>query len=167
MNIVFVTSWKDKTTSEVFEGDYIFPASSKRELTDEDLELSEINAEMIQIGINEIYARHGRIFADPSWAAYFDGKDWYKGIVQPEEFDENIFSQTEKDNINFLEAKYELYGGSSVTETYDENISYVINCEGSTTLWEEPDISSAELCQIPLGAAGECITGCSKWFCAG
>ena len=50
-----------KTTSEVFEGDYIFPASSKRELTDEDLELSEINAEMIQIGINEIYARHGRI----------------------------------------------------------------------------------------------------------
>lgn len=153
-----------KTTSEVFEGDYIFPASSKRELTDEDLELSEINAEMIQIGINEIYARHGRIFADPSWAAYFDGKDWYKGIVQPEEFDENIFSQTEKDNINFLEAKYELYGGSSVTETYDENISYVINCEDSTTLWEEPDISSAELCQIPLGAAVNVLQGAPNGF---
>ena len=60
--------------------------------------------EMIQIGINEIYARHGRIFADPSWAAYFDGKDWYKGTVQPEEFDENIFSQTEKDNIYFFTA---------------------------------------------------------------
>ena len=119
---------------------------------------------MIQIGINEIYARHGRIFADPSWAAYFDGKDWYKGIVQPEEFDENIFSQTEKDNINFLEAKYELYGGSSVTETYDENISYVINCEDSTTLWEEPDISSAELCQIPLGAAVNVLQGAPNGF---
>ena len=80
------------------------------------------------------------------------------------EFDENIFSQTEKDNINFLEAKYELYGGSSVTETYDENISYVINCEDSTTLWEEPDISSAELCQIPLGAAVNVLQGAPNGF---
>lgn len=74
-------------------------------MTDEDLELSEINAEMIQIGINEIYARHGRIFADPSWAAYFDGKDWYKGIVQPEEFDENIFFPDRKRQYKFFGSK--------------------------------------------------------------
>ena len=153
-----------KTTSEVFEGNYIFPASSKRELTDEDLELSEISAEMIQIGINEIYARHGRIFSDPSWAAYFEGKNWYKGIVQPDEFDENIFSQTEKDNINFLEVMYELYGGNSITETDSENISYVINCEESITLWEKPDISSAELCQIPLGTAVNVLQGAPNGF---
>lgn len=40
----------------------------------------------------------------------------------------------------------------------------IINCEDSTTLWEEPDISSAELCQIPLGAAVNVLQGAPNGF---
>ena len=73
------------------------------------------------------------------------------------------FPRPKKDNINFLEAKYELYGGSSVTETYDENISYVINCEDST-LMGRTRYFLCRTCQIPLGAAVNVLQGAPNGF---
>lgn len=40
----------------------------------------------------------------------------------------------------------------------------MINCEESITMWESPDISSPEICQIPLGTAVNVLQGASNGF---
>ena len=197
-----------KTTSDAFEGDYIFPASSKRLLQDDDLITPEITGDDLIIGANEICARHGMIFKSSEWKTYFENKDWYEGTIDPSAFAGEL-SKLEQENINFLCVYYMAFGEyvatvddynevwgedydgaygyerlegddkelDNVEDTYEdayedlengndigENTCYVINCEDSTTLWEEPDISSAELCQIPLGAAVNVLQGAPNGF---
>lgn len=91
----------EEESVETSEGDeYIIPDSDSRRLTASDtdyLTLQEIN-----YAKNEIYARHGRKFMSNELNAYFSSKSWYHGTVAPENFDESVFSQVEKDNIKLL-----------------------------------------------------------------
>ena len=41
------------------------------------------------MAINEIYARHGRKFDTPEIRAYFENQKWYKGTIDPGDFDGN------------------------------------------------------------------------------
>lgn len=77
--------------------------SSKRLITDADV--SGMTSEQLRIAVNEIYARHGRRFADAELQAWFNSQAWYQGTVSPENFNENVLSQVEKDNIRFLKQK--------------------------------------------------------------
>ncbi|HCT92643.1 MAG TPA: hypothetical protein DF613_14885 [Lachnospiraceae bacterium] len=63
----------------------------------------------LKIARNEIYARHGRQFRDPYLAAHFDSCSWYQGTVPPEEFDEGVLSQTEKENLKVIQKAEEAY----------------------------------------------------------
>lgn len=57
--------------------DYIFPHSSSRKLTRE--EVSEWNFESLAYAYYEIYARHGLNFDEgTAYADYFNSRDWYK-----------------------------------------------------------------------------------------
>ena len=51
-----------------------------------------------------------------------------------------------------------------IQTTAEENTCYVINCEESITMWESPDISSPEICQIPLGTAVNVLQGAPNGF---
>ncbi len=84
-------------------GDYILPDSSSRLLTDADV--AGLSYDDLQMAINEIYARHGRIFTTPEIKAYFEGKSWYTGTADADHFDETVFSDIENQNIQFLVAK--------------------------------------------------------------
>lgn len=178
-----------RTTADIYQGDYVFPASDKRVLDADDVGLAETTNSIIQTGINEIYARHGRIFRDAEWSEYFSGKKWYHGTINPDDFSDDMLSEIEKENINFLSTRL---GNSSYEETmpsedvegeeqeesesdyYEETddyseetdgtICYVINCNESITLRVEPDVSAEEICQIPLGAAVEAIQGAPNGF---
>lgn len=77
--------------------------SSKRLITDADV--SGMTSEQLRIAVNEIYARHGRRFVDAELQAWFNSQAWYQGTVSPENFNENVLSQVEKDNIKFLQQK--------------------------------------------------------------
>lgn len=77
--------------------------SSKRLITDADV--SGMTSEQLRIAVNEIYARHGRRFADTELQDWFNSQAWYQGTVSPENFNENVLSQVEKDNIKFLQQK--------------------------------------------------------------
>ncbi len=69
-------------------------------------EVKELSKEECRLAKNEIYARHGRLFLDESLQEYFDSMDWYLGYIEPEDFDESVFNEIEKKNIQLL-AKYE------------------------------------------------------------
>ena len=80
-------------------GEYFFPESSNRYLTDE--EISNYTSDQLELAKNEIYARHGRQFVTDYIADYFNSKSWYKGTVEPETFDadSSVFNEYEVANI--------------------------------------------------------------------
>lgn len=53
---------------------------------------------------NEIYARHGRMFSDPSLQDYFNSKTWYNPQYSPSEFDSmpSPLSDIERKNSDLM-----------------------------------------------------------------
>lgn len=80
--------------------DYLLPGSNLRYLTDD--EVNSLSASDMQLGINEIYARHGRKFDMQQYRDYFNAKPWYSGTIAPADFDEGVFNQYENSNIQKL-----------------------------------------------------------------
>ena len=81
--------------------EYIFPDSDSRRLTEG--ELSVLPQDVLRIAKNEIYARHGRMFASEDLQLYFGSKSWYSGTIPGEQFSESVFNQIEKDNIALIQ----------------------------------------------------------------
>lgn len=95
--------------------DYLCSYSSDRLLTDSDVE-GYLNANyseysfpeginIIQMIINEIYAKHGYEFTDSKLSAYFSNKTWYKSNtnkVNDMNAVSDSMSEIEKKNVDFL-----------------------------------------------------------------
>ena len=82
---------------------YVFPDSDKRYLTEEDVH--EMDASYVRLGLNEIYARHGRKFNDTELQNYFSSQAWYTPEYTPDEFsaiEGSVFNEYEKANVEFL-----------------------------------------------------------------
>lgn len=95
--------------------DYLCSYSSDRLLTDSDVEgylnanYSEYNfpegINIIQMIINEIYAKHGYEFTDSKLSEYFSNKTWYKSNtnkVNDMNAVSDSMSEIEKKNVDFL-----------------------------------------------------------------
>lgn len=103
---------KDKDERAVFKGgkfDYIFSYSDTRRLTKDEIEELIDNADdplwSVRLAINELYARHGRMFVDSDIRNYFEGKNWYEGTVEADLFDKNqsdFFNEVEIYNRDLL-----------------------------------------------------------------
>lgn len=89
----------EKTKSEN-TAEYIFPDSDSRYLSDD--EVRNVEAEQLMLGRNEIYARHGYIFQDADIQAYFESTSWYQGTVTGEKFDDSVFNDYEKGNLEYI-----------------------------------------------------------------
>ena len=83
-------------SEDLFQGGkkgFVFPNSDEEKLTEEEIEdmldESDDPAWDIRIAINELYARHGRIFDTPEIRKYLESQDWYEGTIEGEEFDKN------------------------------------------------------------------------------
>lgn len=76
------------------ENDYILPDSDSRAYTYD--ELSNLSQDELRLAINEIYARHGRIFDAADLQNYFNSKSWYNGTVSADDFSEDVFNTYEK-----------------------------------------------------------------------
>lgn len=79
---------------------YILPDSSSRELTIADI--SGLSHDQLELARNEIYARHGRKFTNPTLQNYFNSQAWYTGTIEPEDFTDDMLSNIEKSNIQFI-----------------------------------------------------------------
>ncbi len=61
-----------------------------------------MSEKQITYALNEIYARRGRKFKSADLQAYFNSKPWYKGTIEPSQFDENSLNQYEKANVQII-----------------------------------------------------------------
>ena len=75
---------------------FMLPESSARMLTDSDLK--DMDAEQMRLARNEIYARKGRRFRDPSLTAHFSQFTWYKAVAS-----EVTLNDIETANVNFIQ----------------------------------------------------------------
>ena len=73
--------------TEAGDSSYILPDSNTRMYSREELE--RLDNYTLQMAINEIYARHGRKFDTDSIREYFESKSWYRGTIDPADFDGN------------------------------------------------------------------------------
>lgn len=64
-----------------------------------DSDIYWMTPEQLRYAINEIYARHGRRFKNSELQAWFDAQDWYNGTIEPDNFDESVLSDIERENI--------------------------------------------------------------------
>lgn len=99
------------------ENDYILPDSDSRAYTYD--ELSGLSKDKLRLAINEIYARHGRIFDSADLQNYFNSKSWYNGTVSAEDFSEDVFNTYEKSNVDLLGAIREGTAPGAATESSD------------------------------------------------
>lgn len=81
---------------------YILPQSADRKLTAEDLKDIKDDKWLLKVARNEIFARYGRKFQDEKLQEYFNEKDWYEPIYEPDEFDESMVSDLEMSNAKFI-----------------------------------------------------------------
>lgn len=84
---------------------YIFPDSSTAILSDDTIRRETMA--QLERARNEIFARHGRIFKEPSISDYFNSQAWYVPSVEPENFDAQVtlneFEQTNLQKIMSVE----------------------------------------------------------------
>ncbi|MBE6931871.1 MAG: YARHG domain-containing protein [Ruminococcaceae bacterium] len=74
----------------VSDDDYIIPDSNTRRISES--ELYGLTEHECWLALNEIYARHGRLFARQEFADYFESKPWYNGYIEGSIFDANADS---------------------------------------------------------------------------
>lgn len=84
---------------EVITG-YLIPDSDRRYLEESDL--YGFSNKELRLARNEIFARYGRKFNDKELQSYFDSCIWYEGLIEPEEFDDNILNEFEKANMKLI-----------------------------------------------------------------
>ena len=82
------------------ESEYIFEDSDVRLISED--ELWGMTAEELTYARNEIYARYGRKFKDETIQAYFNAKSWYRGMIEPDDFDHEWLNEIEKENANMI-----------------------------------------------------------------
>lgn len=82
---------------------YLIPDSDVRSLSDS--EVNGMTTEYARYALNEIYARHGRMFKDEALQAYFDSQAWYTGSVAPDQFKESWLNPVEKANVQKLDKR--------------------------------------------------------------
>lgn len=90
-----------ETTKEPENNDFMFESSNATYLSKSDLEsLSEYE---LEIALNEIYARRGRIFNDQGLSEYFNSQKWYTPTYSPDEFNSNVtLNDYEEANIKLI-----------------------------------------------------------------
>ena len=97
----------DKEGVQYNPDEFILPLSGTILLKEDDLLNCSDNE--LSIARNEIYARHGRQFADSHLQNYFDACSWYEGTISPDEFDDAVLNQIEQDNLQIIKKAEEAY----------------------------------------------------------
>lgn len=80
---------------------YIFANSDSTYLSESEVE--SLSRNDLNLALNEIYARRGRIFQDSTLSAYFKSKSWYNPRYTADEFEKNVtFNIYEQTNLQLI-----------------------------------------------------------------
>lgn len=140
--------------------DYIFPQSSTACLTGEDL--LEADDYTLRLARNEIYARHGRTFEASDLTDYFNQKTWYHAEVDPSAFDENVFNEIEKKNLDLIRTAEDQIKSREITDsgvTLEPDREYELDLDGDgvceSISWKAKTTQDWAYSQIELYVNGE------------
>ncbi len=117
--------------------EYVIPMSDTKEIPEYYLE--NFSEHALWLARNEIYARHGREFTNAYLANYFASCSWYTPTVSADAFDENVLSQTEKNNLDKITlqeeklAKAKTYPQSCL---FGQEYSYDLDGDGNAETFE-------------------------------
>lgn len=103
--------------------EYVIPVSAVIPLNEDVLGAYDKNE--LWMAKNEIYARHGRKFQNEYLQGYFDSQSWYTGTVEPADFNENVLSEIESDNVKAIAAR---------EDALDAENPYPMECETEKTV---------------------------------
>ncbi len=76
---------------------------------------------VIHLAKNEIYAKHGYIFKNEDLNNYFMGCAWYEPLYTSDEFDDSVFNDYEKKNLELL-SKLDVESTSQNTDMQEEKM---------------------------------------------
>ena len=94
---------RNNSSSSNKTGGYIISYSSDVLLTSSDIQ--GLSKQQLRYARNEIYARHGRKFQSQDLRNYFNSKSWYRGVIEPSNFnDKTMLTNIEIKNIQFLKS---------------------------------------------------------------
>ncbi len=71
---------------------------------------------------NEYYARHGMIFKNPALKLYFESLSWYEGTIEGNEFDDAVFNEVERANIDYIISLTELMNSETALPLTNEDL---------------------------------------------
>lgn len=117
--------------------EYVLPVSDTKGIPEYYLE--NFSEHTLWLARNEIYARHGREFTNAYLANYFASCSWYTPTVVADAFDENVLSQTEKNNLDKITlqeeklAKAKTYPQSCL---FGQEYSYDLDGDGKAETFE-------------------------------
>lgn len=97
-------------SSSFYETGVVFPESSSRYLSYEEIETLEDGYiypvdRMLEYAINEIYAREGYDFQEAEWKEYYSKFSWYHNLGYSGEETVSRFNKYEKENVDKLSNK--------------------------------------------------------------
>jgi hypothetical protein len=122
-----------KEVKEELAQQFVFPDSANKYLSED--EIRKVDVDKMNIGRNEIYARHGYIFTDEEMKQYFENQQWYRERVTADQFKEDVFNSFEKKNIELIKkVEDEVNGTSDSTngqETNNSDDTNFIGMEGT------------------------------------
>ena len=95
--------WEGRPPPELASGDFTFPDSSTRRLTEADI--AQLGPATLRIARNEIFARKGRRFRNEELARYFSQFAWYRPVA-----DEVQLNAIERANVDLLTRAERRYG---------------------------------------------------------
>lgn len=95
--------WEGRPPPELASGDFTFPDSSTRRLTEADI--AQLGPATLRIARNEIYARKGRRFRNAELTRYFSQFAWYRPVA-----DEVQLNPIERANVELLTRAERRYG---------------------------------------------------------
>lgn len=101
ISCITVTQMSEEEIAAYMQSMYIFPDSDKKYLSED--EVRSVEADILALGRNEIFARHGYIFGDETYKQYFESMPWYEGTVPADRFNaDEVFNDFEKKNVELI-----------------------------------------------------------------
>lgn len=115
---ITVTQMSQEEIDSYMQEVYIFPDSDKKYLSED--EVRSVEADMLAVGRNEIFARHGYIFGEDTYKQYFESMPWYQGTVPADQFHaDEVFNDFEKKNVELIKkVEDELAGSARASEPF-------------------------------------------------
>ena len=134
---IMITQMSQEEIDSYMQEIYVFPDSDKKYLSED--EVRSVEADILAIGRNEIFARHGYIFNEDVYKQYFESMPWYEGTVPADQFNaDEVFNDFEKKNVELIKKVEDEVNGVTSDANSTSGVDF-IGISGSYQCGSDPE----------------------------